>query len=213
MNYLRRGRTRMSLISSLSILLLAGAATAGQGQEKEMAQGSQETDQQEMMQAYMKAAQPGPEHERLAHGAGNWECTIRAWMDPSGEPMVSEGSEKAEMILGGRFLQSDFQGSTMGMPFKGTGLVGYDNVKKKYEGIWCDTMGTGIMYYEGEYDPQQDAVVCYGTYMDAVTGQEQKAKLVTRMMGDDKHVFEMWGPAPGSNQMVKMMEIEYVRAE
>ena len=36
------------------------------------------------------------------------------------------------------------------MTFKGTGIEGYDNGKKKFVGTWMDNMGTGIMMSEGD---------------------------------------------------------------
>ena len=39
-----------------------------------------------MMKMYEKAAQPGPEHAMLAKRAGKWNCAVKAWHDPQGEP-------------------------------------------------------------------------------------------------------------------------------
>lgn len=171
-----------------------------------------EPDQEETMQAYMDAARPGEPHRYLAEKAGSWDCTIRSWMEPGGEPMVSEGTEESRMVLGGRFLESEFSGSMMGMPFEGRGVMGYDNGKQKYVGTWFDNMGTGIMSFEGNFDAQKKALVCHGSYVDPVTGQVQQSTLVSRELGPGRSVFEMWGPGP-DGQDVKWMEIEYARAE
>lgn len=171
-----------------------------------------EPSQEEMMKAYEAAAKPGPEHAMIAKSAGTWTCTVKSWMDPAGEPMVSDGTEESAMIMGGRYLQSHFKGSMMGQPFDGMGLMGYDNVKKKYVGTWMDSMSTGIMSYEGDYDAQKKAIICHGSFADAGTGKEQKATLVSRIIDDDHHVFEMWGPDP-TGKDVKWMEIAYTRAK
>jgi hypothetical protein len=92
------------------------------------------------------------------------------------------------------------------------GTLGYDNVKKKYVGNWHDSMGTGIMSFEGDYDAQAKQMVCYGSYADAVTGKETRSRMVTRFVSDDQHVFEMWGP-DASGKEVKWMEITYNRAK
>ena len=177
-----------------------------------LADAKDEPSHDEMMQAWEQAAKVGPEHARLAKSAGKWKATVKSWMDPAGEPMVSEGSEESEMIFDGRFLQSRFKGSMMGQPFEGRGTMGYDNVKKKYVGTWLDSMGTGIMSYEGDWDAQQNSIICHGTFMDAATGQEQKCRLVSRFVDDDHHVFEMWGPDM-SGKDAKWMEISYTRAK
>ena len=188
------------IVLCLGALMMPAAVLAG------------EPSQEEMMKAYEAAAKPGPEHATIAKTAGKWTCTVKSWMDPAGEPMVSEGTEESEMIMGGRYLQSHFKGSMMGRPFDGMGLLGYDNVKKKYVGTWMDSMSTGIMSYEGDYDAQKKAIVCHGSFADAGTGKEQKATLVTRMIDDDHHVFEMWGPDP-TGKDVKWMEIASSRVK
>ena len=187
--------------SGLSVLVAAVVLAAGLAAAQEMSQ-------EEMMQKYMQAATPGEHHELLASSAGTWKATTKAWMDPAGEPMVSHGTEKAEMILGGRYLESSFEGMSMGMPMHGRGLMGYDNVKQKYVGTWCDTMGTGIMTYEGEM--HGDDMICHGEFIDAATGMTLKAKLVTKFVDDDHRVFEFWGTGP-TGDMVKWMEISYER--
>ncbi len=169
--------------------------------------------QDEMMKAYEAAAKPGAPHELLARSAGNWTCTVKAWMDPAAEPMVSQGTETSEMIFDGRFLHTRFQGSMMGQPFDGIGLLGYDNGKKKYVGVWLDSMSTGIMPYEGDYDAQKKELVCRGGYVDALTGQYQDCKLVTRFVNDDRHVFEFWGPDASGTNEVKWMEMTYDRVK
>ncbi len=189
------------------VLICIALACPALAQKDQPGQPSQD----EMMKAYQAAATPGPQHAMLAKSAGSWTCTVKSWMDPAGEPMVSEGTEEAEMIYGGRYLQSHFKGSMMGQPFEGMGLMGYDNVKKKYVGTWLDTMSTGIMPYEGDYDPQKKEIVCHGEFADAGTGQMQTCRLVSRFVNDNQHVFEMWGPDP-SGKDVKWMEITYNRA-
>ena len=178
-----------------------------------LAQGedTNEMSPEEMMKVYETAAKPGPEHAMLANGAGRWNCTVKSWTDPKGEPDVSEGTEEAEMIFDGRYLRAMFKGSMMGKPFEGMSTLGFDNVRKKFVGTWLDTMGTGIMAYEGDYNPQSKEMIFHGKYADAMTGQEQTCRMVSRFVSDDQHVFEMWGPDPTGGE-AKWMEITYNRA-
>jgi hypothetical protein len=177
-----------------------------------IALGADAMSQEEMHKAYEAAAKPGAEHAMLATSAGRWNCTVKAWMDPQAEPQVSEGTEESEMVFGGRYLKSHFKGSMMGQPYEGMGTLGYDNVKKKYVGNWHDTMSTGILSFEGDYNQQAKEMVCRGAYADAATGKDQPCRLVTRFVSDDQHVFEMWGPDPTGSE-VKWMEITYNRAK
>jgi hypothetical protein len=163
----------------------------------------------ERMQAYEAAALPGPAHELIARTAGSWKVVMSSWMDPASPPTVTEGVEEGEMIFGGRYLKSSFKGETFGGTFEGLGLLGYDNLKQKYVGIWLDSMSTAMMHYEGDYDPVTRELVCYGEFLDAASGETHTAKLVTRFL-DEHHVFEMWGPGP-TGELVKWMEMAYTR--
>ncbi|MEZ4388005.1 MAG: DUF1579 domain-containing protein [Candidatus Krumholzibacteriia bacterium] len=195
------------LIALLALATLVGLSGASSSRAED-----QPMSEADMMKIYMAAAAPGPEHAMLAGSAGTWSVKLSSWMDPTAEPTVTEGSETARMILGGRFLQSDFQGTGMMGPFEGMGLIGYDNVKKKYVGTWSDTMGTGLMSYEGDYDAPTRTLVCHGDFVDAATGMTMTTRLVTRTISDDEHVFEMFGPGPGGDE-VKWMEMRYTRVK
>jgi len=186
-------------------LVLAGSSVAA-------AKESPEMNHEQMQKMYEEAAKPGAPHAMIAKGAGQWNCTIKAWMDPSAEPMTSKGTEQSEMIFGGRYLRSHFQGTMMDRPYEGMGTLGYDNAKKKYVGTWFDSMGTGIMAFEGDYNEQSKEMVCHGSYVDPLSGKETHTKLVTRFVSDDEHLFEMWGPDP-TGRDVKWMEITYKRAK
>ena len=52
------------------------------------------------------------------------------------------------------------------MPFEGMGIVGYDNLLKKFVSVWIDNMGTGLMPGTGTYDA---ATKTY-TYTTVVSG-------------------------------------------
>jgi hypothetical protein len=181
-------------------------ATIAQGSE------SPQMSPEQMQKEWEAAGKPGPEHAMLAKGVGRWNCTVKSWMDPSAEPEVSQGTEESQMIFGGRYLQSRFNGSMHGAPFEGMGTLGYDNVKKKYVGTWFDSMGTGIMRFEGDYNAQAKEMVCIGSFADAMTGKDSPCRMVTRFVSDDQHVFEMWGPDPTGREL-KWMEITYTRAK
>ena len=45
----------------------------------------------------------------------------------------------------------------MGIPYRGHGMTGFDNVTDKYWSTWNDSMSTGIMVTEGTCDAQGKA--------------------------------------------------------
>jgi hypothetical protein len=188
------------------VATLAGGLAAGA-----MAQGSKKApakSEEEMMAEMIKLGKPGDGHERLKPLAGAWKTTIKMWDEPGAEPQVSDGECTDQWILEGRFLRQECTGTLAQMPFQGIGITGYDNLKKQYVGTWIDTMGTGIMTSSGTVDKTGKIFTAYTTLPNPETGKPMKTRLVTRIIDNNSHVFEMYVPSPKD---FKMMEMTYTR--
>lgn len=160
---------------------------------------------EEAMAAYVAAAAPGEPHQWLSELAGDYEVTVKSWMDPAApEPMVSTASAHSEMALGGRYLVEVYEGSFGGIAFEGHGVTAYDNTLDRYVSTWIDNMGTGIMVSEGKRD-EEGRLVMIGTVVDPVSGDEVKVKSVTTLTGDGS-VTEMHNILPDGTSF-KSMEI------
>jgi hypothetical protein len=114
------------------------------------------------------------------------------------------------MILGGRYLQETMSSSVMGMPFEGMGLLGYDNLRKQYTGVWLDNMSTQITSYSGTYDVKAKAFLMTSESIDAVSGEMMHSRMVTTLVDKNKHIFEVFSPGPDGKE-IKNMEIIYER--
>lgn len=152
----------------------------------------------------------GDMHKMLASANGDWKAEMKFWMAPGAEPQVSTASCVNKMILGDRYQESTFEGTVMGMPFEGRGLVGYDNIKKTFNSIWIDNMGTGTMVSEGTYDEKTNTINFKGSSMDPMSGKEVKNREVYKMINDNHHVFELYSPGADGKEF-KTMEINYRR--
>ena len=161
-----------------------------------------------MMKMYEALGTPGPEHAHLKEAVGTWKTEMKMWMGP-GEPQVSTGTSKMEVIFGGRYLKEHFQCSMMDKPFEGLALAGFDNHKKKFVSVWIDNHSTGIMMMEGTYDEATKTTTSVGEYDDPFTGPT-KMKSVAHELSKDKHVFEMYRIGPDGREQ-KQMEITYTR--
>ncbi len=176
-------------------------------------------DMQKMMTQMMELSKPGENHKLLADLAGTWTYTIKMWMnpDPNAKPEESKGTAVRKPMLDGRFFVVDVTGK-MEMPqpdgkkkemtFKGMGVDGYDNVKKKFVGSWVDNMGTGIMLSEGDYDPATKTFT-YSSEYEGIPGMKQKIREVIKIVDKDHHTFEWYENRGG--QEAKTMEINYTR--
>ena len=200
---------------SAALLLALGlsAVLAASAQEKKPA-GQAPKMSPEMkaaMEAYVKAATPGPNHAFLAKLAGRWDTVAKMWMGP-GEPEVTQGTSVNEMILGGRFLLQKFEGMAMGKPFKGMGLTGYDNVSGKFTSVWADTMGTGMMTGTGQLDASGKVLSSVDVYNDPAVGGPKESRSTLKLVDADTMVMEMYDKLPDGKE-ARILEITYRRAK
>jgi hypothetical protein len=165
------------------------------------------------MAALMKSAAVGPEHERLKAMAGKFDADVSAFEAPGAPPEKSKGVATNELILGGRYLKSDYAGTIMGnMPFKGMGLFGYDNNKKKYVTLWIDEMSTQMQLSEGTADAAGKVITVSGAFDSPMDSAKHTMKQVWTIADNDHHSFEAWDIPPDGKEM-KMLEIKYTRAK
>lgn len=166
----------------------------------------------EMMKKYEAAGTPGAPHKVLAETVGTWKTSSQMWHKPDAPPETSKGTAKFKMILGDRWLQQDFSGTAMGKPFKGIGMLGYDNVKGKYESHWYDSMSTAAMAAEGDYDASTKTLKDKGSMSCPLSADKtQEVRSEWQMVDKNKMVFSMYGSGPEGGPEFKMMEIVYTR--
>ena len=202
-------RSKAAVLLSALFLMMALTGNSLVAQEK---QG--DAAMQEMMKKWQAAITPGQPHKALASMEGSWTAEVQSWMSgPDAPPMVSKGTSTMKMVFGGRYLQQDFTGEMMNMPFSGMGFTGYDNVNKKYVGIWMDNMSTGISTMEGSMNQAGNTLTMYGKMDDPTTGEYGKnIKYVSKVLGPDKQVFDVYDLSLDDAKS-KMMEITYTRAK
>jgi Protein of unknown function (DUF1579) len=176
-------------------------------------------DMQKMMTQMMELSKLNENHKLLADLAGTWSYTVKMWMnpDPNAKPEESKGTAVRKSMMDGRFFVVDVAGK-MEMPgadgkkkemtFKGMGIEGYDNVKKKFVGTWMDNMGTGVMMSEGDYDPATKTFT-YASEYEAIPGMKTKIREVVKIVDKDHHTFEWYEDRGGKE--AKTMEINYTR--
>ena len=187
------------------------AAKAAQEAAKGAAKGAGAGDEQEMMQAWAAANQPGKEHAQLlAEMTGNWTVASKSWMAPNAPAMETKGTAQIVPVMGGRFVQQEFKGDMMGQAFNGTGFTGYNNATKKYESMWMDSMTTGMMHFTGERKAD-GSLEFKGDYVDPMSGQKKQFRSVSRNPNKETMVFEMFDTDSAGKEF-RAMEMTYSRA-
>ena len=176
-------------------------------------------DMQKMMEQMMEMSKLNENHKLLSSGDGTWDYTVKMWMDgdASKKPQESKGTAVRKSIMEGRFVEMDVTGK-MQMPgpdgkpkemtFKGHGMEGYDNVKKKFVGTWMDNMGTAIMMSEGTYDPATKSFT-YTSEMEPLPGMKTQVREVLKLT-DNTHMNFEWYENQGGQEK-KTMEINYTK--
>jgi hypothetical protein len=157
-------------------------------------------------------AKPLPEHKILAADEGTWDASIKTYMGaPGAEPSISKGSEVNEVMLGGLWVLSKFDGEFGGMKFQGRGQYGYDPIKKKYVGTWIDSMSTILSTLEGEYDAKTKTLTFVGDGYDPNLKAKFTQKMVTVAKDDGTRVFTLYMKYAGQPAETKFMEITYTK--
>jgi hypothetical protein len=210
-----------TIVAALSAALLITPTLAEEPKPNESpaASPASQMNDPEMMAKMMELSKLNENHKLLTDSVGTWTFTVKMWMngDPSSKPEESRGTATRKGMMDGRYVVMDVtgrmempggDGKMKSMTFKGHGLEGYDNVKKKFIGTWMDNMGTGIMMSEGDYDPATKTFT-YNSEMEPMPGMKVPVREVLKMTDKNHMTFEWYENRGG--QEVKTMEINYTR--
>ena len=89
--------------------------------------------------------------------------------------------------------------------------VAYDNAKKVFISNWVDNMGTGMMNMEGTWDEATKTMSMKGKMICPANGKECDVREKFRIVDDNTHVMEMFGPDMKTGKEYKNMEITFRR--
>lgn len=165
-----------------------------------------------MMKAMMDYGTPGKMHQLLASWNGTWTGETTMWDYEGATPHKSTGTEVNTMIMGGKYQSSKHTGDMMGMPFEGMSITAYDNATKQFVATWIDTWSTGIMTMSGNWDEASKTLTLTGKNPDICRpGKECTMKEVFKVVDENTHKMEMYGPDPKTGKEFKVMEINMTR--
>jgi len=200
----------LSVFTFIGLMIMGVTGNAGDESKGKAESVKQSThDLETMMEKYKEFATPNENHKVLDTLVGNWDHTVKWWMSPDSEPALSNGTSEIKWIMGGRFIKHTAEGTSMGQPFEGMGILGYDNEKKKYQSVWIDTMGTGIVRGGGNYDPTTMTISEEGTFSCPLEG-DKSYRGVTKITDKDNFTYEWYMAGPDGNEF-RAMEITYTR--
>ncbi len=149
------------------------------------------TKQEDLMAEYQELAQPSDEHKLLESLVGKWEQTTKFWQKPGGEPIAGPGTTVNKMILGGRFLVSEWENSEGEMQGEGLYILGFDRRSNRYTFVGFDTWGTYYLTAEGTWDEAAKTLTFRVEDKDPVRGFTQKYDYIIHLVDDDNYVIEV----------------------
>ncbi len=193
-----------SIVCSVLLGIVSLTGCASQHESKAVSQD-------EMMKNWTAFMTPGPAHKVLDGAVGSWSTHMKFSMTPGGPMQESDGTSEIEWVMGGRYIHESAHGSAMGQPFEGAGIVGFDNIKKKYVGGWIDNMGTGIMTSEGTYDASKKTITFTSSSPDASVTKYVPTRMVQTLVDANHFKLDMYSPDTNGKEY-KGMEIVYTRS-
>lgn len=199
------------IMASLALILLFASVAICESKNESGGKNPMDGMDPAQMERMQKAASPSEHHKILSGLVGEWTHVVKWRMDPAGKFEESTGKSSNRMIMDGRFLEQTATGESMGQPFKGLGLTGFDNIKGEYSSIWIDNMSTGMMVAAGKLDPKSNTIKESGTLSCPMTGERNvKFRSDWHVISKDSYSYEMFTRAPDGTEF-KSMEISYKR--
>lgn len=154
--------------------------------------------------------QPGQQHELLKPFEGTFRATVRIFRGDD-DPMESMGTMSSSFVLGGLYLEQEYQGDPVEGPisaFCGKGFWGYNFYSQKYEGFWIDNVSSMMQREDGEVD---ETGKIWEMHSEIVLPQgSMKKRSVIKLVDENHHeveAFLAFGDAPEA----KSMELFYSR--
>jgi hypothetical protein len=136
---------------------------------------------------------PGPEHQVLKKMVGTWDTTMKFG------DMEAKGQMTYKMDLGGLWLIGNLESQMAGQKFSGRSLDGFDPNKKKYVGVWVDSMSTSPLVVEGTFDKAKKTFTWAGEG-PGMDGKPTKYRIVSHWQDDDTMVSTMSMGGDGQEQ-------------
>lgn len=157
--------------------------------------------------ALVGRAKPSDGHSLMAALAGNWSVEKNMYVVAGSleKPATSSGMKTTREWLGdGRFLRDVTAGTINGQPYFRTGILGYNNMDRRYEWVTADNVTPTMMSYLGKPGSgAKSPIVMSGSFTDlGVTGEANVGKnvpmrTVITIENNDRHVLEIYFTPPG----------------
>ncbi|HET6202616.1 MAG TPA: DUF1579 family protein [Planctomycetota bacterium] len=144
----------------------------------------------------------GPHHAHLARLVGKWRMTSKYFPAPGAAPVIGTGTETVRRSPDGLWFVTDL--AMDDGTFHGHGVCGYDLFKKKYVGVWVDSMTTSLQLSEGECseDGRVQTSLCEAT--DPATGRTIRMRMRTAFKDEKSRTFQIFQIGPDGKETLEL---------
>ncbi|MFL9843644.1 DUF1579 domain-containing protein [Flavobacterium rhizosphaerae] len=159
--------------------------------------------------AWAEYMAPGKNHAIMEKETGSWDAKMKLFTSPDAAPQEYTANVEINMIMGGRYQESRYKGTIMGMPFEGRSILAFDNASKEFKSTWIDNMGTGLLVSKGKLDINNKRFVFEGQSTDPVDGKTITTREIYTLVDENTRKIEMFDTKDGKEH--KSMEIVLTR--
>jgi hypothetical protein len=160
--------------------------------------------------------------ERLERLAGRWQGITRTWFEP--DVLADESVTQAtfRLLLDGRFLLHEYEGSIQGKPLQGMAIYGFHQREQQWQMAWIDSfhMDTEMMFSIGDggaglapsLSKWERPFAVLGFYAPPDGSPAWGWRTEIRIVSDDEFVHTAYNISPGGDE-AKAVETVYRRWE
>jgi len=168
-------------------------------------------DRRDLIRQLKDRASAGPEHNILQPLAGEWRVRGAFRLAPSANPETFLASASHRWTLSGRFLRQEFHATGDLGPYEAIGFLGYDRVRKRVVGSWCESANTGIAQIDGTYNAGTRTFHFKQTQTNLQSGQRETLRALLTVHDANRHSYAIYATNPDRGGEVEMFRADYTR--
>jgi uncharacterized protein DUF1579 len=151
------------------------------------------------------------DHEWLKQLVGEWDIKFKIYMQPDQPPVESAGTDSVR-ALGGHWIIAETKTKMMGAPYHGILTLGYNALKKSFNGTWIDSFGGQLWVYKGTLSDAGDTLTLETEGPSLTQGPDKTAryKEVIQIKDKDSRTFTS-STETEDGKWMKILTIEYRR--